>query len=100
MRDPGLQPERTAMAWTRTAISAMVCAVVYLKLAFSAHSLLLGVGGTVLLFGALGLVLISMRRRVDLVDVNKRAAPAGHLLKWTAVIVCIGAMASTAAALV
>ncbi|MEJ8856756.1 DUF202 domain-containing protein [Variovorax robiniae] len=99
MRDPGLQPERTAMAWTRTAISAMVSAVVYLKMALTANSLLLGVGGAVLLFGALGLVLISMRRRVDLVDVNKRAAPAGHLLKWTAIVVCVGAVAAVASAM-
>lgn len=99
MRDPGLQPERTAMAWTRTAISAMVCAVVYLKLALNAHSLLLGMGGAALLFGALGLVLISMRRRVDLVDADNRVAPAGHLLKWTAAVVCMGALASMAAAL-
>ena len=87
------------MAWTRTAISALACAFIYLKLAFTANNWLLGIGGMVLLFGALGLVLISMRRRVNLVDVNVRAAPAGHLLKWTAVIVCIGALASVASAL-
>nr|WP_256734829.1 DUF202 domain-containing protein [Variovorax sp. dw_954] len=95
-----MQPERTAMAWTRTAISALVCAVVYLKLALAAHSVLLGVGGAVMLFGALGLVLIAMRRRVDLVSTGVRVAPAGHLLKWTAVVVCVGAVVSIAATLI
>jgi uncharacterized membrane protein YidH (DUF202 family) len=88
------------MAWTRTAISALVCAVVYLKLALAAHSVLLGVGGAVMLFGALGLVLISMRRRVELLGTSVRAAPAGHLLRWTAVVVCVGSVASIAAALI
>lgn len=53
-RDPGLQPERTALAWRRTALAAAVVAALVIRLA-----LLWGMAsGPVIALGVLGWVAV------------------------------------------
>lgn len=44
-KDPGLQPERTALAWQRTALSAAATAVLLLRRGVTRHSALEIVAG-------------------------------------------------------
>ncbi|MFD4373019.1 DUF202 domain-containing protein [Streptomyces sp. NPDC058486] len=47
-RDPGLQPERTRLAWRRTTLSCTVVAVLGIKLAFMDDATAAGVTGLAL----------------------------------------------------
>lgn len=59
--DPGLQPERTALAWTRTALSLMVLALVVARLFAVYHE---PVGPAMVIVGIMvaGLVADQVRR--------------------------------------
>nr|WP_030758624.1 DUF202 domain-containing protein [Streptomyces griseus] len=47
-RDPGLQPERTRLAWRRTTLSCTVVAVLAIKLAFIGEPTAAGLAGLAL----------------------------------------------------
>lgn len=67
-RDPGLQPERTVLAWVRTAASMMVCGVVALREALVEEQLFLALVGLTMLLGAavvVGLTRVRHRRLID-----------------------------------
>ncbi len=58
--DPGLQPERTAMSWTRTALAMLVCAAALLRWAGSYPALIVA-ASVALAAGAL--VIVALNRR-------------------------------------
>jgi uncharacterized membrane protein YidH (DUF202 family) len=58
-RDPGLQPERTSLAWTRTILGYLVVATISLKTAN--HSGVLGVASATAYLGVA--VVLAFRRR-------------------------------------
>ncbi|MFJ4438569.1 DUF202 domain-containing protein [Streptomyces sp. NPDC088923] len=62
-RDPGLQPERTRLAWRRTALSATVAGVLALKAALAHGVPLVWAGGVV---PVLALLVLATRRARDL----------------------------------
>ncbi|WP_200843944.1 DUF202 domain-containing protein [Pantoea sp. 18069] len=80
MRDPGLQPERTALAWNRTALSMLVVAAAWLKIGTESHRLEIVITGAFLLSGAVFAWVIGMMRRNALLRVTAVMTPSGHLL--------------------
>jgi len=73
---PGLQSERTALAWTRTALTAAVAALVVTRFGIVRRDLPLTVGGTALLLGA-GAVGLASRQRHEAIRaaVAERRSP-------------------------
>ena len=79
--DPGLQPERTALAWTRTALAIAVNALLSLRAGLiEGEPMLVAVG--ILLFAASGAVVAvgTVRRRQLAGELLVIAAPRGALL--------------------
>ena len=60
--DRGLQRERTALSWNRTALSLVVVALLLVRSGFIASQPLLTVLGALLLVGAAAIVLFAARR--------------------------------------
>ncbi|GAA2038423.1 DUF202 domain-containing protein [Polymorphospora rubra] len=101
MSDPGLQPERTTLAWRRTSIGALAVAVLAARAALTAR----GVGpvpGALLaaaaLIGWIGMLALGRRRAAAL---RGGQAPAtGHVLPLAALIVVGYAVLGTVLVLV
>lgn len=87
--DPGLQPQRTALAWNRTTLSLAVNALLVLRAglkdgnqALLALGALVGIAAGVIAFAA-------VRRRMQLAQGTY--APATALVAWTSAAVVIAA---------
>lgn len=75
-RDPGLQPERTVLAWRRTLLAVAVGAAVSVRVlapALGEAAIVTGVGGVV----AAGVLWVLARRRHALAAVISAAAALG-----------------------
>lgn len=73
-RDPGLQPERTALAWGRTALSLALNAILFLRSGLQEQHFGLLATGVSLCAGAAVVARMSTRRRTELRD-GFRAPP-------------------------
>ncbi|MHA6600451.1 DUF202 domain-containing protein [Corynebacterium coyleae] len=74
--DPGLQPERTAMSWTRTGLAMLVCAATLLRWA-DAYPELIVFAVCALTLGAVAIGLLNRRlyRRDAFALADERSAP-------------------------
>jgi uncharacterized membrane protein YidH (DUF202 family) len=75
MRDPGLQPQRTALAWARTGLAMIVNSLLVLRLGVNAADRpveLLGIGFLAI---SAGMLLIGERRRRQLARAPAGASP-------------------------
>ncbi|MFD7132499.1 DUF202 domain-containing protein [Streptomyces sp. NPDC059894] len=98
-RDPGLQPERTRLAWRRTTLSSTVAAVLAVKTALHGGPSAGGIVVCALCCGLWLAFLLLAHRRIRVLA----AAPAPPALApahATAAVLCAVAMAVCAAALV
>ena len=93
-RDAGLQAERTSLAWSRTALTASVAALLVTRGGVVAHRPALTVVG-VLLLGVAVATLVAARRRHEVIE---RALVAGRspvnryaMLMHAALVVALGA---------
>lgn len=87
-RDPGLQPERTHLAWTRTAMAVLLNALVALRGAWTGGAAALLATGATLALAACALYGYGVHRgRVLLTCEGRVSHPAG--LAWVAALVLL-----------
>ncbi|MFI5571473.1 DUF202 domain-containing protein [Streptomyces sp. NPDC051740] len=98
-RDPGLQPERTRLAWRRTTLSATVAAVLAVKTALAGGVSVVGVVACALCCACwFGFLWIAHRRIRGLAAVS---APGALVPPYAAAaVICAVAMAGCGAVLV
>lgn len=80
MQDPGLQPERTALAWRRTALAIAVNGGLLVRSALQSGSAVLGLVAGLVLLAALGVFGFGAARRNALLREGTPRAPHGALL--------------------
>lgn len=92
MKDPGLQPERTSLAWNRTVLSMLVCAGIFLKIGTEVDRLEIILAGIAALSGSICLFGAVVLRARQLTSQDRMRSPSGFLIAATAWIpvVCAG----------
>lgn len=86
-RDPGLQPERTGLAWRRTALALTVDAILVMRTGMTRQSRPLMIAGVGLALCALLLIVASVRRRRQLATGAPTAPGQGLLAATTLAVV-------------
>ena len=100
-RDPGLQAERTALAWSRTGLAVFVNALLALRSGWANDQPAITVLGLVLLIAAAAAALCGARRRKHLLSGHPMIAPPAIVIAGAAGVTwlaCAAAIASVAAA--
>ena len=86
IRDPGLQAERTALAWNRTALSLLVNALLTLRIGWGSENLLVTLLAVALLAACGFLVAHGAWRRRVLLGTRPHIAPTHWAVGFTAVL--------------
>lgn len=95
LRDPGLQPERTALAWSRSGLAVLVNAILVLRSGLEHESrLVTALGVALLLSAAVVTVYGTYRKRQLMRDEATFALPRPVLLTMTvvAMLACLAAL--------
>lgn len=95
--DPGLQPQRTALAWTRTGLAVLLNAAVVLRSGLQADEpFILGLGFVLLVAAAVAVACGGWRARRLAIDISHSAPPpivvAG--IVGVAFVACVAGLAS------
>lgn len=80
-RDPGLQPERTALAWHRTTFSVFVLALAATRIGFARSDLIAGWLGGVAMGLAIMLMITSWFRQRQVVMSSELTTPSSLMIK-------------------
>lgn len=94
--DPGLQPQRTALAWSRTAIALFVNAAAVMRAGVTRGSTAILLAGVVLLVAAAGISACGAWRRHCLLDPARPIAPPVWLMHGTMLLVWLACCAGVA----
>lgn len=94
--DPGLQPERTALAWTRTASGLLLNAVLHLRVSFVLESKSLLTFSVTLLVASAAAFLFGRHRHRQLLTGLRSGMEVSHQATF---VMSIAALVSSAAAI-
>ncbi len=94
--DPGLQPQRTALAWSRTALALLVNAAAVMRAGAARGSIAILLLGVMLLAAAAGMSACGAWRRRCLLDPAGPIAPPGWLMQGTMLLVWMTCCAGVA----
>ena len=89
-RDPGLQPERTALAWSRTGLAMLVNALLALRTGWTSHQAPITVLGFVLLLASGATIFYAAWRRRHLLRGQGPIAPSAHAIAEVAADTLLG----------
>jgi uncharacterized membrane protein YidH (DUF202 family) len=95
-RDPGVQPERTALAWSRTGLAVLANALLVLRAGSSSGSTPILMLGVLLLGAAGGAFACGAWRRRRLVSGTPPNAPPALVIQAAAIVMLLACVASVA----
>ncbi|MFB7916298.1 DUF202 domain-containing protein [Streptomyces sp. NPDC056061] len=94
-RDPGLQPERTRLAWRRTTLSCTVAALLAVRQALRGGAGPVALGAVALSTAAwLGFLLLAHRRVLGLGSARPAPLPARGAMAATASVIALAVFAA------